>query len=133
MNSLVNYSIIFGVGGVGWGEISRLITQLFLGWVGWGGVRFSGFHIFVFPLCYVSIYFGSIQGSSRDHRGSVWWQLGSPGTIWEVFCDGVTLIIREIAKLKSSKNPNIIEIDLLTSDSRMASKCHQTLCMAGRI
>ncbi len=32
----------------------------------------------------------------RDHRGSVWRQLGSPGTILEVFCDGVTF--QEIQK-----------------------------------
>ena len=56
--------------------------------------RFAGSHFWFFWICFIfnTILGGSrsTQGASRDHQASVWRQLGSPGTILEVFCDEVT-------------------------------------------
>ena len=32
----------------------------------------------------------STQASARDHSGSVWWHIGSPGNFLDIFCDEVT-------------------------------------------
>ena len=49
--------------------------------------RFSGFHILFF---WMRIMLYCNLGASRDHQGSVWRQLGSPGSILEVFCVQMT-------------------------------------------
>jgi len=53
--------------------------------------RFSFFNSQI--LSYSYLIFGAsrnTQGASRTPRGSIWRQLESPGTIFEVFCDEVT-------------------------------------------